>query len=415
MAQNEIDAEFLPLPSDNLGKLPPYLFAEIDRKIDEAKAKGVDIISLGVGDPDLPTPQPIVDAMVSATQDSRTHNYPPYHGTAEFRDSVSRWMQTRFDVSVDPSSEVMSLIGSKEGLAHLILAYINPGDVVLCPSPGYPVYNNYTLLCHGEPVVMPLLKENHFLPDLTKISDDIARRAKILFLNYPNNPIGAIIDEPKMAEIVAFCKKHKILLCHDHAYSEMTFDGYKAPSFLSIPDAKSVCIEMFSLSKMYNMTGWRVGFAVGNPTAIKTLGTVKNNTDSGVFKAIQHAAAVGLDQSAQLTAGLNEIYARRRDLFLSGLQKLGWPVTKNEATFYLWLPVPTGMKSVDFVSLLLDKCGVVVPPGTGYGAEGEGFFRVALTVSEERLAEVIQRMDSAGIHFDALSEKNAKQSQTALA
>jgi LL-diaminopimelate aminotransferase len=391
----------MPKPAANLDKLPPYLFAEIDRKIAEARSKGVDIISLGVGDPDLPTPEPIVKAMQQAVAEPANHNYPPYHGTEEFRGAVKEWMKTRFNVTIDSASEALSLIGSKEGLAHLILAYVNPGDVVLCPSPGYPVYNNYTLLCHGEPYTVALEAQNNFLPDLDSIPADIAKRAKLFFLNYPNNPTGAIIDDASIAKIVEFCRKHDILLCHDNAYSEMTFDNYKAPSFLSSHGAKDVCIEMFSLSKMYNMTGWRVGFAVGNPEAIKALGTVKNNTDSGVFKAIQHASAVGLSQSAALTKDLNTIYSRRRDIMVEGLKKLGWPVKPNEATFYMWLPVPAGMTSVEFVGIMLEKCGVVVPPGTGYGSKGEGFFRIALTVPDDRLKEVLSRMEKEGVTYNA--------------
>jgi LL-diaminopimelate aminotransferase len=391
----------MPKPAANLDKLPPYLFAEIDRKIADARSKGVDIISLGVGDPDLPTPAPIVKAMQEAVAVPANHNYPPYHGTEEFRNAVKEWMKTRFDVSIDAASEALSLIGSKEGLAHLILAYVNPGDVVLCPSPGYPVYNNYTLLCHGEPYTVALEASNKFLPDVDAIPADIAKRAKLFFLNYPNNPTGAIIDEASIAKIVEFCRKNDILLCHDNAYSEMTFDNYKAPSFLSSPGAKDVCIELFSLSKMYNMTGWRVGFAVGNPDAIKALGVVKNNTDSGVFKAIQHASAVGLSQSAALTKDLNSIYARRRDIMVEGLKKLGWPVEPNEATFYMWLPVPAGMTSVEFVGIMLEQCGVVVPPGTGYGSKGEGFFRIALTVPDDRLKEVLARMEKSGLTFNA--------------
>ena len=397
----------MPQPAKNLGKIPPYLFAEIDRKIAEARGKGVDIISLGVGDPDLPTPDPIVKAMQAAVADPETHNYPPYHGTQEFRQAAADWMNTRFGVKVDADKQVLSLIGSKEGLAHLILAYVDPGDVVLCPSPGYPVYSNWTLLVGGEPVTVPLSAANQFLPDLDAIPEDVAKRAKIFFLNYPNNPTGAIIDEAKIAEIVAFCKKYDILLCHDNAYSEMTFDGYRAPSFLSVPGAQDVCIEMFSLSKMYNMTGWRVGFATGNEAAVQTLGKIKNNTDSGVFKAIQHASAVGLSRSDELTKDLNALYARRRDIFVEGLNKLGWNIPLNEATFYLWAPVPTGMKSVEFVSLMLEKCGVVVPPGTGYGAEGEGFVRVALTVPDERLKEALQRMETNGVTFNALAKTGA--------
>lgn len=394
----------MPKPAKNLAKLPEYLFAEIDKKIEAAKARGVDIISLGVGDPDLPTPKLIVDKMIEAVQDPETHNYPPYKGTKDYLESAAAWMKQRFGVTVDPASEALALIGSKEGLAHLILAYVDAGDVVLCPSPGYPVYNNYTLLMGGEPYVVPLTAENKFLPDVAKIPEDIAKRAKLFFLNYPNNPTGAIIDEAKIAEVVAFCKKHDILLCHDNAYSEMTFDGYKAPSFLSSPGAKDITIEMFSLSKMYNMTGWRVGFAVGNAEAVKTLGTIKNNTDSGVFKAIQRASSAGLLNSEELTKDLNAIYARRRDIFVEGLKKMGWPVVKNEATFYLWVPVPTGMTSVEFVSLLLEKCGVVCPPGTGYGPEGEGFFRIALTVGEERLKEALARMEENGVTFTKLAK-----------
>lgn len=394
----------MPQPSQKLGKLPPYLFAEIDKKIEEARTRGVDIINLGIGDPDLPTPALIVKAMQAAVEDPATHNYPPYQGTGDFLSAVAQWMQSRFNVTVDPKTEALSLIGSKEGLAHTILAYIDPGDVVLCPSPGYPVYHNYTLLCGGEPYTLPLKAENGFLPEFDSIPDDVAKRTKLLFLNYPNNPTGAVASEALIREAVDFCKRYDILLCHDNAYSEMTFDGYKAPSFLGVPGAKDVCIEYFSLSKMYNMTGWRVGFAVGNPQAIKTLGIVKNNTDSGVFKAVQRAAVAGLDHSEELTKDLNTIYAHRRDIFVAGLNRLGWQFPLNVATFYLWIPVPVGMSSVDFVNLLREKCGVVVPPGSGYGPQGEGFFRVALTVPEERLQEALQRMEKEGIRYDMLSK-----------
>jgi LL-diaminopimelate aminotransferase len=397
----------MPRPSRHLDRIPPYLFAEIDRKIDEAKAKGVDIISLGVGDPDLPTPDPIVKACQAAVGDPSTHNYPPYQGTLEFRQAACDWMQSRFGVSANPANECISLIGSKEGLAHMILAYVEPGDVVLCPSPGYPVYHNYTILVGGEPVTIPMKANNAFLPDLDAIPADVARRAKLLFLNYPNNPTGAIATQDFIEKAVAWCRQHDVLLCHDNAYSEMTFDGYRAPSFLSVPGAKDVCVEFFSLSKMYNMTGWRVGFAVGNAVGIKALSTIKNNTDSGVFKAVQKAAAVGLGQSDALTKDLNAIYGRRRDIFVEGLNRMGWNFPPNKATFYLWVPVPTGWTSVDFVNLLLEKCGVVCPPGTGYGPEGEGFFRIALTVPEARLQEVLQRMESNGVTFTALAKASA--------
>ena len=391
----------MPAPSSKFKKLPPYLFAEIDRKVAEAKAKGVDIISLGIGDPDLPTPAMIVEAMQKAVADADTHNYPPYHGTQEFRQSAANWMQTRFGVTVNPETQVLSLIGSKEGIAHMILTYVeSEEDVVLCPSPGYPVYENYTLLCGGTPYTMPLLPENGMVPDLNAIPEAIAKRAKLLWLNYPNNPTGAIISEEKIKEVIAYCKKYDILLCHDNAYSEMTYDGYKAPSFLAYEGAEDVCVEFFSLSKMYNMTGWRVGFATGNTVAVQALGTLKNNTDSGVFKAVQKAAAVGLDHSDVLTRDLNAIYGSRRKLFVEGLRDLGWDIPMPEATFYLWLPVPRGMTSVDFVSLMLEKAGIVVPPGNGYGSVGEGYFRVALTVPEARLTEALARMKEAGIRYD---------------
>ncbi len=389
----------MPKPSAHLAKLPPYLFAEVDKKIDAARAAGVDIISLAIGDPDLPTPSFVVDSLCAAVKDPETHNYAPYHGTKPFRDAVTSWMKTRFGVSVDPEKEVLALIGSKEGLAHMILAYINPGDVVLCPSPGYPVYNNYTLLCGGEPYTMPMEAADGFLPDLKAIPPDIARRAKLMFLNYPNNPTGAIATEGFIKECVEFCRNNDILLCHDNAYSEMTFDGYRAPSFLGVPGAAEVCVEFFSLSKMYNMTGWRVGFAVGNAAGLKALGTVKNNTDSGVFKAIQRAAAAALGRSDELTAGLNKIYGHRRDIAVEGLRALGWDFKPNVATFYLWVPVPPGMKSTEFSAMLLEKCAVIVAPGLGYGPAGEGYFRIALTVPEERLREALKRLETAGIRW----------------
>ncbi len=386
-------------PSKKLTQIPPYLFAELDKKIDAAKAQGRDIINLGIGDPDLPTPLPILEEMHRAVDDYSTHNYPPYRGTVEYRKAATEWMDNRFGVKVDPATEVMSLIGSKEGIAHLIQAYVDPGDVVLAPSPGYPVYNNFTILCGGEPYIVPLKAENKFLPDYSQIPADILKRAKLLFLNYPNNPTGAITPDAFIKETIAFCKQHNILLCHDNAYSEMTFDGYRAPSFLQAEGAKDVCIEMFSLSKMYNMTGWRVGFAVGNKAAIDALGVIKNNCDSGVFKAIQQAAIVGLNRSDELLQNLNTIYATRRDIFVDGLNQMGWDFPPNAATFYLWIPVPAGYTDTQFVELLLEQCDIVVAPGTGYGKAGEGFFRVALTQNDSRIQEAITRMKNKGIHF----------------
>lgn len=398
----------MPKPSSNLGKLPPYLFAELDRKIDEAKARGVDIISLGIGDPDLPTPAVVVEALREAVKDPATHNYSPYQGTLDYRTAAADWMKNRFGVTVDAKTETLGLIGSKEGIAHIILAYVEPGDVVLYPSPGYPVYANYTLLCGGEPHEMPLRAENGFMPDFAAIPADVAKRAKIMFLNYPNNPTGAIADEAFIRSAIEYCRAHDILLCHDNAYSEMTFDGYRAPSFLSVPGAKDVCIEYFSLSKMYNMTGWRAGFAVGNADALKALGLVKSNTDSGIFKAIQRAAALALSRSDELIAGLNAIYAKRRDVAAAALRRMGWDFTPGKATFYLWVPVPAGMNSADFCALLLEKCGVVVAPGLGYGPAGEGYFRIALTVGEDRLAEALARMEKNGVTWSALAAPAGK-------
>lgn len=387
-------------PSQKLSKIPPYLFATLDQKIDAAKAQGRDIINLGIGDPDLPTPLPVLEAMHRAIDDPQTHNYPPYRGTGDFKKAVAGWMSSRFGVTINPDNEAMSLIGSKEGIAHLIQAYVDPGDVVLAPSPGYPVYHNYTLLAGGEPYTLPLTAENNFLPDLDSIPADIRERAKILFLNYPNNPTGAIADEAFITKAVAFCRDNQILLCHDNAYSEMTFDGYRAPSFLQVPGAKDVCIEMFSLSKMYNMTGWRVGFAVGNADALNALGLIKNNVDSGVFKAIQQAAIEGLNRSDELLENLNGIYATRRDIFVKGLNNLGWDFKPNSATFYLWVPVPQGFTDPDFVAHMLDACDIVIAPGSGYGPAGAGFFRVALTQEQSRIEEAVRRMQEKGIRFD---------------
>jgi len=394
----------MPKPSPNLAKIPPYLFTALNIKAEEARKKGVDVINLGIGDPDLGTPPMIVKALQDAVADPVTHNYPGTKGTPDFRKAASEWMKTRFGVTVDADKEVLNLIGSKEGLAHLIFAYVQPGDVVLCPSPGYPVYENFTILCGGTPYIVPMLPENNFLPDYTKIPADILAKAKILFLNYPNNPTGAIAPDKFIRETIELCRKHDILLCHDNAYSEMTFDGYRAPSFLQVDGAKDVCIEMFSLSKMYNMTGWRCGFAVGNEEALKALFVVKTNCDTGTFKPIQKAGALALSKSDEILAGLNDIYAKRRDIMVKGLQKLGWDYKGGAATFYLWVPVPTGWTSVDFVTLLLEKCGIVVPPGVGYGPAGEGFFRMALTVPEKRLHDVLERMEKNNVTWNALAK-----------
>jgi len=383
-----------------LDEIPPYLFAELDRKRDELISKGVDIINMGVGDPDQPTPAHIVGAMHTAIDDPSTHNYPPYQGTKEYRQAVVAWMEQRFGVSgLDPDQEVVSSIGSKEAIHNTFLAFVEPGDYVLIPDPGYPVYRTSTIFAGGESYTMPLLPKNHFLPDLTAIPTDIARKTKLLWINYPNNPTGAIASLEFFTDLVAFCREYDILLCHDHAYSEMAFDGYQPPSILQVPGAKDVAIEFHSTSKSYNMTGWRVGFVVGNALGIKGLGQVKTNVDSGVFKAIQKAAIAAFQTPSSDLTTLMSVYQRRRDLIVQGLQSLGWPLDAPKATLYVWVPVPSGYNSTEFVSMLLDKCGILVPPGNGYGKAGEGFFRIALTVADERITEAIQRIKDAGITY----------------
>lgn len=383
-----------------LEKIPPYLFAEIDRKRDELVAKGVDIINMGVGDPDQPTPSHIVGAMHQAIDDPSTHNYPPYQGTKEYRQAAANWMASRFGVKgLDPNTQIVSSIGSKEAIHNTFLAFVESGDYTLIPDPGYPVYRTSTIFAGGEPYTMPLTPENNFLPDLDAIPEEVAQKAKLLWVNYPNNPTGALASLGDFEKLVEFCKKYDILLCHDHAYSEMAYDGYKPPSVLEIPGALDVAIEFHSFSKSYNMTGWRIGFVAGNTTGIKGLGQVKTNIDSGVFKAIQRAGIAAFETSSAELQQLMSVYQRRRDIIVDGLKSLGWPIEPPKATLYVWVPVPSGYTSTDFVTLLLEKCGIIVPPGNGYGASGEGFFRIALTVPDERMHEAIKRMKEAGIRY----------------
>ena len=383
-----------------LEKIPPYLFAEIDRKRDEMVSKGVDIINMGVGDPDRPTPAHIVQAMHEAIDDPSTHNYPPYQGTKDFREAAVKWMERRFGVTgLNPNTEVVSSIGSKEAIHNTFLAFVEAGDYTLIPDPGYPVYRTSTIFAGGEFHTMPLLPERNFLPDLNAIPEEVARRAKLLWINYPNNPTGALATLEFFEELVAYCQHYDILLCHDHAYSEMAYEGYKPPSVLQVPGAKDVAIEFHSLSKSYNMTGWRVGFVVGTAQGIKGLGQVKTNVDSGVFKAIQRAAIAAYATSEEELQTVMSVYQNRRDIIVKGLQSLGWPIIPPKATLYIWIPVPQGSSSAEFVTLLLDKCGIIVPPGNGYGECGEGFFRIALTVADERMHEAIQRMKDAGIRY----------------
>lgn len=376
-----------------IGEIPPYLFAEIDRKREEARARGVDVIDLGIGDPDKPTPPHIVERLCREAKNPAWHRYPSYLGSMDFRRAVAAWYSRRFGVELDPVGEVMTLIGSKEGIAHIVWAYVDPGDIALIPDPGYPVYKTHTLLAGGHPYLMPLLPDNGFLPDLTRIPEDVARKAKIMFLNYPNNPTAAVADLAFFEEAVAFCRRHDILLCHDAAYTETTYDGYVAPSILQVPGAKDIAVEFHSLSKPFNMTGWRLGFVVGNREAVAGLGIIKTNTDSGQFTAIQMAGIAALEETSQsFFAEMRAIYTRRRDLMVDALQRIGIDVAKPRATFYIWAPVPPGYTSAGFTAAMLDQAGVIVAPGNGYGENGEGFFRISLTTPDDRLQEAVNRI-----------------------
>ncbi len=378
--------------ADRIKNLPPYLFAEIDRMTEEVKKKGKEIIDLGVGDPDLPTPQYIIDRLKDSCQDSVNHHYPSYSGMDDFRISVTRWYQKRFGVKLDYKTEVVSLIGSKEGIAHIPLAFVNPGDQVLIPSPAYPVYNSAALFAGGIPYVMPLLKKNNFLPDLAKIPPQVARAAKLIFLNYPNNPTAAVADKKFFSEVIRFAKKYQIIVCHDAAYTELFFDDYRPISFLEVEGAKEVGIEFHSLSKSFNMTGWRIGFAVGNSEVIEGLGKIKTNIDSGVFQAVQLAGVEALEGDDTWLKEMRKIYQDRRDVLCRGLRKIGFKVEDPKATFYVWIPVPPGRNSIEFASFLLNEAGVVTTPGVGLGEYGEGYIRMALTVSREVMNKAVERI-----------------------
>lgn len=378
--------------SDRLKSLPPYLFKEIDRKKAEVMARGVDVIDLGVGDPDLPTPPHIIEALKEAVDDPANHRYPSYSGMSDFKKAVAKWYQERFKVGLDPETEVLSLIGSKEGIGHLPMAFINPGDVALVPTPAYPVYHIATLFAGGESFFMPLLKENGFLPDLEGIPEEIASRARLMFVNYPNNPTSAVADLDFFGRLIEFARRHKIVVCHDAAYTEIAFDGYQPPSFLEAEGAAEVGLEFHSLSKIYNMTGWRIGFAVGNPKAIQGLGAVKSNIDSGVFQAVQVAAIAALKGDKTCVRDVVQVYAGRRDLMVKGLKDVGFDVESPKATFYLWVGVPVGYTSTQLATRLLEEVGLVVTPGNGFGEPGQGYFRIALTQKRERLSEAIERL-----------------------
>ncbi|MBI5575146.1 MAG: LL-diaminopimelate aminotransferase [Deltaproteobacteria bacterium] len=382
--------------SRRIQSLPPYLFAELDRKKQEVRAKGMDIIDLGVGDPDRPTPKFVVDRMKKEAAVGANHQYPSYEGLPEFRAAAAKWYRERFGVSLDPAGEVVALIGSKEGIAHFPLAFVDPGDVVLVPDPGYPVYHIATMFSGGKSHFMPLKRENGFLPELEKIPAAALAKAKILFLNYPNNPTSAVADRAFYRKVLAFAEEHDLIVAHDVAYTEIYFDGAKPMSILELPGAKKRCIEFHSLSKTYNMTGWRIGFAVGNPELVGGLGKVKTNVDSGVFQAIQGAAVAALQSGDKATDAIRKTYQERRDVLIPGLRALGLDPVMPRATFYVWIPVPKGYTSATFCEHLLTKTGIVTTPGNGFGASGEGYVRMALTKEKGRIREALDRIRKAG-------------------
>jgi len=378
--------------SDKLNLLPPYLFASLDELKRDKIKKGVDVINLGVGDPDLPTFPHIIDTLCNAAKDPKNHKYPSYNGMAEFRDSVTRWYKNRFNVPLDMDKEVISLIGSKEGIAHLPLAFLNKDDIALVPDPAYTVYKIGVIFAGGIPKPMPLLKENDFKPDLSKIDKKMCRSAKILFINYPNNPTGATVDKSFYKEVVDFAIDNDLIVCNDNAYSEIYFDGYKPPSFLEIKNAKNVGVEFNSLSKTYNMTGWRIGYLVGNEDIVRGLGKVKTNIDSGVFNAVQIAATEALLGDQRCVEDNRTVYKERRDILVEGLKNLGFDTKNPLATFYIWTKVPDGHDSMSFSKHLLDNAGIVATPGVGFGEYGEGYVRFALTENVERIKECINRI-----------------------
>jgi LL-diaminopimelate aminotransferase len=378
--------------SERIKSLPPYLFAQIDKKKKEKVSLGVDVIDLGIGDPDMPTPEPIVKAMQRAVEKPEHHRYPSYEGMLSFRKAVAEFYRRRFGVSLDPEKEVITLIGSKEGIAHFPLAFINPDDVVLCPDPAYPVYKIGTLFAGGVPYIMPLREENNFLPDFKSIPKDVLKRAKIIWVNYPNNPTSAVADESFYRELIDWARENNIIVASDLVYSEIYFGNQKPMSILQIDGAKEVAIEFHSLSKTYNMTGWRIGMAVGNEKLISGLGKVKTNVDSGQFQAIQEAGITALKMPESELQKMREVYRQRREAMVKALQDAGLEVYSSTATFYLWVKVPKGYTSAQFVSLLLDECGIVCTPGNGFGEHGEGYFRISLTLPTERLLEAAERI-----------------------
>ena len=372
--------------------LPPYLFVEISRKVAEKRAQGIDVITFGIGDPDLPTPARILDALHAASDDPANHRYPESEGLPELRQAIAHWMAQRFGQSFDPETEILPLIGAKEGIAHVALCFVERGDVALVPDPGYPVYAVGTMFAGGESHFLPLNEENDWLPDYSAIPDDIARRATILWLNYPNNPTGATATPEFFAETLEFAQRNGLVVCHDNAYCDVAYDGYVPPAFLQTQGAREVGIEFFSFSKTFNMTGWRIAWAAGNPEMINALMRVKSNIDSGIPQAIQHMAIAALEGDQSLIAANSAILQRRRDRVVAALEKIGLRVRNPKASLYVWARVPEGMTSAEFATRLLEEQAVVVTPGRGYGEHGEGYVRLSLTVPDDQIDEGARRI-----------------------
>jgi LL-diaminopimelate aminotransferase len=378
-----------------LDQVPPYLFAELERKMAVKTREGIDVISLGIGDPDLPTPDEVVEAAAAGLRDPQTHQYPTNHGTDEFREAAARFYLERFGVDLDPGSEVIPVLGGKEAVGHIALVCLDPGGLSLSPEPGYPPYTSGPVFAGAEVHYLPLTEENTFFPDLGAIPAEIAARANLLYLDYPNNPTGAIVPDGAFERAVEFARRHDLIVVHDNAYSELTFDGYVAPSFLATPGAKEVGVEIFSLSKGWNMTGWRCGLVAGNAEVVERYRQLKTNLDSGLFEAIQRAAVVALTTERDFPRRMSEVYARRRDLLAAALGGIGLDVEPPKATPYFWVRVPDGQTSASFASLVLEQANVVVSPGPGYGPSGEGYVRMSLTVPDERLEEAVRRIESS--------------------
>lgn len=389
-------------PADRVRALPQYVFARLDELKAKAREQGIDLIDLGMGNPDGTAPQPVIDAAIAALKNPANHGYPPFEGTASFRQAITNWYHRRYGVNLDPDSEALPLLGSKEGLGHLAIAYINPGDVVLVPSPSYPVHFRGPIIAGGEIYSLILKPENDWLIDLAAIPDAVAEKAKILYFNYPSNPTAATAPREFFEDIVAFARKYEILLVHDLCYAELAFDGYQPTSLLEIPGAKDIGVEFHTMSKTYNMAGWRVGFVVGNSQIIQGLRTLKTNLDYGIFAALQTAAETALQLPDEYLHQVQERYLRRRDFLIQGLAELGWNIPKTKATMYLWIPCPDGMGSTDFALSVLQQTGVVVTPGNAFGIGGEGYVRISLILECDRLGEALRRFKQAGMRYSSL-------------